>query len=630
MKHDPFVEQVKAAFIAQPEALVAALGLVIDTRRSKGGELWVFDGAEEEASLHISPPATPGLCHRFGEGWSGDCFGLVERYRPTETFTDRLEFVAKLYGVQRPPEKRTKRRASRGRVISDTAYNAVSLDGEIIAIHRRQDHEGGKKTIWWETPTGERTLPKGIKLPDMPLYRCHELAAHPGKAVLLCEGEKDADAAVSGGFLAIGTYGADVIPSVENFKQCLSDRTVYLWPDNDDPGRKHMDAIAKVLFEGLGIRALIINWPDAPAKAGAWDWFDLGHTAEELRELATAAERWTPQAPESNANLELALEDAVDAAAAPATSPRAEFGGARPIGELADDIIGRVEEQRSRPRRIYGLRTGFDTFDWHTLGLQRQTLILVLGESHAGKSTFARQMVFATADAILDEGSPARVVFYASEGGADQFLWNYAAYKYGVPLRLFQPGGTAQTDHYQAGKITEAYARFDQLPLDICEDDSQYEKILWDIERRAAEQEIAGVIIDNLQVMDFGRGNEYQLSKQAARDTMLLARKIEVPIVMLSQVNLSRSEGWNARGGPDWFNTADMVLYLERGDGAKTKEERALSHTSILLNPKIRHLTGCCHPIRLRGDADTHRLWEEASQTAPFDQSEARGDWNNG
>jgi len=623
MTPDPFVEQVKDAFIANPEALIAALGLVIDTRRSKGNELWVFDGGEDVASLHISAPKTPGLCYRFGDNWSGDCLSLVQRYRPQESFKQRLEFVANLYGVQRPPQKaRGKRSAGKGAVIADTAYNVVSTEGEIIAIHRRQDHKNGRKTIWWETPDGEHSLPQGMKLPDMPLYRSHELALHPGKAVLICEGEKDTDAAVAAGFVAIGTYGADVTPSLPAL-QCLAERTVYLWPDNDAPGRKHMASIAQVLFESLDIRAYVLDWQDAPVKAGAHDWFDLGRTAEELRELAKAAAQWTQanMGDRVRAN-EHAMETAVDAAAAPMPSPRADFAGARPLGEIAGDIIGRVEEQRSRPRRIYGLRTGFDTFDWHTLGLARQTLILLLGESHAGKSTLARQMVFATADTILDEGSPARVVFYASEGGSDQFCWNYAAYKYAVPLALFQPGGAAQAGSYWAHKIAEAYERFKILPLDICEDDTQYAKILWDIERRAAEQEIAGVIIDNLQVMDFGAGNDYQNSKAAARETMLLSRKIGVPIVMLSQVNLSRAEGWNARGGPDWFNTADVVLYLERGDGAKTKEERALSNTSILLNPKFRHLLGCCRPIRLHGDKDTHRLWEESPQTAPIENSD--------
>jgi len=125
-----------------------------------------------------------------------------------------------------------------------------------------------------------------------PLYRLDDISARPDAAIVICEGEKAADAAArifpqsivttsSGGALAAAK--SDWTP--------LAGRRVLLWPDQDDAGRKYAREIAAILAAlncavsiidaaelaavdpGGGAREPQAKWDAADAVA---DWPDLG------------------------------------------------------------------------------------------------------------------------------------------------------------------------------------------------------------------------------------------------------------------------------------------------------------------------------------------------------------------
>jgi hypothetical protein len=153
--------------------------------------------------------------------------------------------------------------------------------------HIREELSDGDKTIWWErhgTPGLD-----GIKVEDLPLWGLAELStAPPGSTVVVVEGEKVADALNERGVLAVGTVtGASGTPSREVLMP-LKPYKVWLWPDNDVPGRKHMDRIGARL-DGMEIPALLIDWPEAPDKSDAADLLKLGGTVEGIQKLLDAA-----------------------------------------------------------------------------------------------------------------------------------------------------------------------------------------------------------------------------------------------------------------------------------------------------------------------------------------------------
>ena len=152
-----------------------------------------------------------------------------------------------------------------------------------IATHHRLDTADGKK-IWWSR-NGASGL-DGFPSSALPLYGIDELV--PGGRVLVTEGEKARDALNQAGFAAVATVcGASSTPA-DVVLDDLKDNDVYLWPDNDEVGRGHMNRIAERL-RGLGIPSKTITWGSEKGD----DAYDLitrdGWKAENILALLTDA-----------------------------------------------------------------------------------------------------------------------------------------------------------------------------------------------------------------------------------------------------------------------------------------------------------------------------------------------------
>lgn len=263
-------DDVKLAFARDPMPMVQALGLRVDERKSKIPQaVWCYDGNETEASLLIGGKLQ-GLWKRFGaDEKAGDVFDLVQAVRGCD-FKAALEFTSGVYGMETAP-----RASQRGqRPAKETRWQAVELDGRVVAEHVRLDYDDGRKRMWWERD-GRKGLGE-IETTMLPLYNVTTLNdCEPDGSVIVTEGEKACDAVVSRGYVGLGTWGAEVIPVVEQL-QPLVGHAVYLWPDNDAPGRRHMQKLAAALQE-LGVRPLLVRWPDAPEKGDAADFTgDIG------------------------------------------------------------------------------------------------------------------------------------------------------------------------------------------------------------------------------------------------------------------------------------------------------------------------------------------------------------------
>ncbi|UZF92073.1 DUF927 domain-containing protein [Bosea sp. NBC_00550] len=99
------------------------------------------------------------------------------------------------------------------------------------------------------------------------LYNLDQLAARPDAAVVVCEGEKAADAAakIYPKSVVITSSGGSHAAAKSDWSP-VSGRKVLIWPDNDEPGRKYAQAVAKTLH-GLGCAVMIID-AEALASAG--------------------------------------------------------------------------------------------------------------------------------------------------------------------------------------------------------------------------------------------------------------------------------------------------------------------------------------------------------------------------
>lgn len=137
----------------------------------------------------------------------------------------------------------------------------------------------------WKAPGGKR-----------PLLLSHQLADRPDAQVLVVEGEKTWDAAQrlfpqvicctwSGGCKAL--QKSDFTP--------LAGRSVVLWPDNDEPGRRAIEQLAETLHRaGVTAVRIVANPPDATP---GWDLADAIWTPAEAATWAKGhTTAWAPPA----------------------------------------------------------------------------------------------------------------------------------------------------------------------------------------------------------------------------------------------------------------------------------------------------------------------------------------------
>lgn len=128
--------------------------------------------------------------------------------------------------------------------------------------------EGGALTWKWKSWPSPR-----------PLYGLDRLAARPNAPVVVCEGEKAADAA---GLLLPG-HVAITSPNGSNNAtkadwDALRGRRVLIWPDNDAPGFSYADTAAEMMLEAGAAAVARLDPPDdvyegwdaADALAEAW------------------------------------------------------------------------------------------------------------------------------------------------------------------------------------------------------------------------------------------------------------------------------------------------------------------------------------------------------------------------
>jgi hypothetical protein len=127
-----------------------------------------------------------------------------------------------------------------------------------------------------------------------PLYGLELLASRSKEIVIICEGEKCADALRKLGLLAITSGSATSATSTD--WNSVAGRKVLIWPDHDDAGEKYGTAVAEILLE-LGCTVHIID-PSAlslgPGEDAA-DWIEKGPVPcdrkEALRLLVSKSQR---------------------------------------------------------------------------------------------------------------------------------------------------------------------------------------------------------------------------------------------------------------------------------------------------------------------------------------------------
>ena len=125
-------------------------------------------------------------------------------------------------------------------------------------------------------------------------YRLKELveSEKDGAMVFICEGEKDVDNIRNLELTATCNPGGAGKWRKE-YSNLLKGRDVVLLPDNDDPGRNHMETVAR-MSHGIAKTIKIVNLPELEEKQDISDWLHNGNSIDDLLQLVYDTDEWEP------------------------------------------------------------------------------------------------------------------------------------------------------------------------------------------------------------------------------------------------------------------------------------------------------------------------------------------------
>lgn len=142
---------------------------------------------------------------------------------------------------------------------------------DVLAVFRCEPAIGGKgkKGFIQATPYKDGWALQGLS-GKLPLY--NQVGIKDAESVVVVEGEKAADALIGIGICATTAPGGAGKDAADVDWSPLEGRPVYLWPDNDEPGRAHMERVAKAL-EHVAESVVTIKPAafDLPEKGDAYD-----------------------------------------------------------------------------------------------------------------------------------------------------------------------------------------------------------------------------------------------------------------------------------------------------------------------------------------------------------------------
>ena len=256
-----------------------------------------------------------------------------------------------------------------------------------------------------------------------------------------------------------------------------------------------------------------------------------------------------------------------------------------PITE-AFKVIDKMLHHRGE---LTGVSSGFKDLDQLTFGFQKQEMIILAARPSMGKTSFALNI--AEAAAMPKRGTGAAVLFFSLEMSASQLALRMLCSRARVNMKLLREGFVKQNGEEMRSLVTAA-DEFSKAPIFI--DDSSALTIMQlraKARRIHARHNLGFIVVDYLQLLsptDAKVAREQQVA-EASRGLKALAKELNVPVLVLSQLNRA-SEKENRtpkladlRESGSIEQDADVVLMLARPKDADEKFQVAADSAELIV-----------------------------------------------
>jgi len=164
--------------------------------------------------------------------------------------------IKEMFNMVDEPDKPVKKKPKPKQVGASLWYDYVTEDGDLAYRMERVSYDDGAKRFVPHQPNGDRKCPKESRV----LYNLKAISENAGDYVVLCEGEKTADAIISCGLIGT-TFPFGCGSWAEQYVESLRGQRVVLMPDADESGDKWLKEVSEGLA-GHVESTMVIPIPD--------------------------------------------------------------------------------------------------------------------------------------------------------------------------------------------------------------------------------------------------------------------------------------------------------------------------------------------------------------------------------
>ena len=260
-----------------------------------------------------------------------------------------------------------------------------------------------------------------------------------------------------------------------------------------------------------------------------------------------------------------------------------------PVEQIVPVAFNQIGELMNRKGKITGVASGFSVLDRLTNGFQKSDLVIIAGRPAMGKTSFALNI--AQYAALHDERT---VVVFSLEMSAEQLVMRMLCTEASVESQRIKEGQVGNEELTRLMEVMEPMSRA-RLFIDDT-GGANVPMIRSKCRRLKARHGLDMVVIDYMQLMQGSSGrksdNRMQEISDMTRQLKLLARELDVPILLLSQLNRGPEQRADhtpmladLRESGSIEQDADMVILLYRPAVYEETED----NTSEIIIAKHRH-----------------------------------------
>ncbi len=262
---------------------------------------------------------------------------------------------------------------------------------------------------------------------------------------------------------------------------------------------------------------------------------------------------------------------------------------AKPMREPTREAMNVITRMLMKKGELTGVASGYKDLDALTWGFQRQEMIILAARPSMGKTSFALNI--AENAAMPKRGEPVATLIFSLEMSAAQLALRMLCSHARVNMKLLRDGLLSKNGDEQ-NRLVATADEFSKSPIFI--DDSSALSIMQlraKARRIHQRHKLGFIIVDYLQLLSptDGKMPREQQVAEASRGLKSLAKELDVPVLVLSQLNRS-SEKENRtpkladlRESGSIEQDADVVLMLARPRDADEKFQVAADSAELIV-----------------------------------------------